>query len=144
MYNPDVPELKQRDQRRHEGNAAGDFHNIYINRESYDAFLKVGRFPDRTILVMEVFQSERKDPGGILKSGHFEGKRIGLEAAVKDKNRPGGGVPWAYYVFELDANARPRQSAKARPDRDCYTCHLNHASKDNVWVQFYPALRDPE
>ena len=37
-----------------------------------------------------------------------------------------------------------REVAKARPDADCFQCHLKHASKDNVWVQFYPTLRDPE
>lgn len=144
VYNPDVPESTDRERKRHEGKPAGAFHNIYINRESYDAYLEDGRFPDPTILVMEIFQAERKDAEGILKSGEFEGKRIALEAAVKDRNRPGGGVPWAYYSFELDANGKPAKSARAFPDRDCYDCHLKHASKDNVWVQFYPALRDPE
>jgi hypothetical protein len=143
VYKPDLPEPTPREQDRHEAKSAGDFHNIYINRESYDAYLENGRFPDPTVLVMELFQAERKDAKGILKSGEFEGKRIALEAAVKDSNRPGGGVPWAYYAFDLDANGKPAKSAKAFPDQSCYDCHLKHASKDNVWVQFYPALRDP-
>ena len=50
---------------------------------------------------MEVFQAEGEDSKGVLKGGEFEGKRIGFEVAVKDKNRPGGGVPWAYYAFDL-------------------------------------------
>lgn len=143
-YRPDLPVSTPREKKRHEGKSAGDFHNIYINRESYDAYRKSGRFPDPTILVMEVFQAEERDAAGILESGRFEGNRIGLEAAVKDTNRPGGGVPWAYYTFELDPSGRPGKPAKARPDAECYACHLKHASKDNVWVQFYPALRDPE
>jgi Cytochrome P460 len=142
-YKPDQPEPTRREQDSHEAKPAGAFHNIYINRESYDAYLEDGRFPDPTVLVMELFQAESKDAKGILKSGEFEGKRIALEAAVKDSNRPGGGVPWAYYAFDLDANGKPAKSAKAFPDRSCYDCHLKHASKDNVWVQFYPALRDP-
>jgi hypothetical protein len=92
---------------------------------------------------MEVFKAEERDSGGVLEHGQFEGKRISLEAAVKDSGRPGGGVPWAYYNFTLDQNAKPVQPAKAHLDADCYDCHLKHASKDNVWVQFYPGLRDP-
>ena len=31
--------------------------------------------------------------------------------------------------------------ARAFPDKACYDCHLQHASDDLVWVQFYPTLR---
>jgi hypothetical protein len=120
------------------------FHTVYINPESYDAFLKTGQFPDPTILVMEVFKAEERDRGGVLAAGQFQGKRIELAAAVKDRNRPGGGVPWAYYSFDLDKDSNPGKPSKAFQDANCYDCHLKHASKDNVWVQFYPALRDPE
>jgi hypothetical protein len=119
------------------------FHNIYINPESYAVFLRTGTFPDPTMLVMEVFRAEDKDSGGVLAGGQFEGKRISLDAAVKDRNRPGGGVPWAYYSFDLDKESKALRPAEAFPDASCYDCHLKHASKDNVWVQFYPALRDP-
>jgi hypothetical protein len=119
------------------------FHNIYINPEAYDAFARTGTFPDPTMLMMEVFHAEEKDAGGVLSSGRFEGKMISLSAAVKDSNRPGGGVPWAYYSFERDKRSGAFKPAEAFPDASCYDCHLKHASKDNVWVQFYPALRDP-
>jgi Cytochrome P460 len=143
-YKPDKAESTQREQKSRDEKPVGAFHNIYINRESYEAYRKDGRFPDPTILVMEVFQAERNDAKGILKSGQFEGKRVGLEAAIKDRNRPGGGVSWAYYDFELSENGQPAKSARAFPDKSCYECHLRDASTDNVWVQFYPALRDPE
>jgi hypothetical protein len=118
------------------------FHTVYINPESYDAYVKTGQFPDPTLLVMEVFKAEEKDRQGILASGKFQGKRIELAAAVKDTHRPGGGVPWAYYSFDLDQQSNPVKPARAFPDAQCYDCHLKHASRDNVWVQFYPALRD--
>ncbi len=144
VYRPDRPASARHDEKKPEAKSDDSFHNIYINREAHDAYVRTGQFPDPTILVMEVFRAEEKDDRGILESGRFEGKRISLEAAVKDANRPGGGVPWAYYAFDLDAAGKPSKPAKARPDDQCYACHLKHASKDNVWVQFYPALRDPE
>jgi hypothetical protein len=119
-------------------------HNVYINREAYDSFLEKGEFPDPTMLVLEVFRAERKDPKGVLNDGLVETERVGLSVAVKDSHRPGGGVPWAYYTFDIRDDAKPLRPAAAHADKDCYACHLEHASKDNVWVQFYPALRDPE
>lgn len=119
-------------------------HNIYINREAYDSFIRKGEFPDPTMLVMEVFRAERKDPKGVLTDGLVETERVGLEVAVKDSHRPRGGVPWAYYTFDIRDNPKTVRPASAHEDKECYACHLQHASNDNVWVQFYPALRDPE
>lgn len=122
----------------------GSFHNVYINPEAYGEYQKTGKFPDQTMLIMEVFSAGTKDKTGFLTGGRFEEKRVALEVAVKDKNRPGGDVPWAYYDFKIRENARPAASAKAFPKAKCYDCHLKHAGVDNVWVQFYPALRDKE
>lgn len=120
----------------------GSFHQIYINPEAYRTYLETQKFPESTMLIMEVYSAGTKDPKGFLSAGKFEDKRVGFEMAVKDSRRPGGGVPWAYYDFKLDANRRPSGSAQAKPDGKCYDCHLKHAGDDNVWVQFYPALRD--
>jgi hypothetical protein len=144
VYKRDMPETTRRELGRNEGKEAGSFHNIYINPESYRAFLDTGKFPDPTILVMEVFRAETKDAKGILASGEVEGKRVSFEVAVKDKDHPHDCVPWAYYAFDLDAQGKPSKPATAAPKTACYDCHLKHASVDNVWVQFYPALRDPE
>jgi hypothetical protein len=143
-YNPDLAESTTRERSRQEASENGDFHNIYIDRAAYEHYLKTEEFPDPTVLVMEVFRAEKRDPDGILKGGQFEGKRIGLEIAVKDSKRPGGGVPWAYYIFQDVKEASPKGSAPALPNDACYDCHRKHASKDNVWVQFYPMLRDRE
>jgi hypothetical protein len=141
-YNSDVPESAPRKRARQESPESGDFHNIYIDAPAYKHFLETKEFPDPTVLVMEVFRAEKKDADGILQGGQFQGKRIGLEVAVKDSKRPGGGVPWAYYIFQQAKDSKPKDSASAMPDGACYDCHKTHASKDNVWVQFYPTLRD--
>ncbi|SRR5579871_117302 len=119
------------------------FHNVFINKTAYDHFLADGRFPERTVLVMQVFEAADKEPRGVLASGVFNGRRVGLEVAVKNASRPDGKTtPWAYYNF-TDPSDRSRvlASAAAFPDEACANCHQRHASIDNVWVQFYPALR---
>jgi len=120
------------------------FHNVSINKAAYDYFLANGRFPERTVLVMQVFEAADKEPRGVLASGVFNGRRVGLEVAVKNASRPDGKTtPWAYYNF-TDPSDRSKvlASAAAFPDQVCANCHQSHASIDNVWVQFYPALRD--
>ncbi len=122
----------------------GSFHNIYINPGAYRQFIKKGTFPDPTVLVMEHYVAEDKEPKGIVDKGVFNGKRSGVEVAVKNTKRPdGSSTPWAYYVFtDRTDPSKVTPVATAFPDAACHQCHLEHASTDNVWVQFYPALRD--
>jgi hypothetical protein len=125
------------------GPRAPQFHNVYINPEAYAQFLRTGEFPDPTILVMDRFAAADKEPRGIVSNGVFNGDRRGFEVAVKNLSRPDGRTTaWAYYDF-TDASdpTKSRAAAPAFPDEACESCHRQHASKDNVWVQFYPVLR---
>jgi hypothetical protein len=93
---------------------------------------------------MQVFEPADKEPKGVLSRGVFNGRRVGLEVAVKNGSRPDGNTtPWAYYDFtDRSDRTKVRPSAPAFPDKDCANCHQLHASVDSVWVQFYPTLRD--
>src|SRR5712672_629927 len=66
------------------------FHNVSVNKAAYDYFLANDRFPDRTVLVMQVFEAADKETKGVLASGLFNGRRVGLEVAVKNASRPDG------------------------------------------------------
>jgi hypothetical protein len=120
------------------------FHNVSINRAAYDYFLANGHFPEKTVLVMQVFEAADKETKGVLSSGVYNGRRVGVEVAVKNASRPDGkATPWAYYSFtDRSDRSKVLASAAAFPDEACANCHQLHASIDNVWVQFYPALRD--
>jgi len=114
-----------------------NFHNVYINPEAYAQYVKTGKFPEKTVLVLDIFKAEEREPRKIVSEGLFPGAHAGVAVAVKNSARPDGSqTDWAYYDFGLEA-----QTAKAFPDKACYDCHLNHADDDNVWVQFYPTLR---
>jgi hypothetical protein len=118
-------------------NKAANFHNVYINPEAYAAYVKTGTFPQNTVLILEIFKAEQREPQNIVSEGTFPAAQSGLAVAVKNSSRPDGSkTDWAYYDFGLD-----RAGAKAFPDKACYDCHLEHADDDNVWVQFYPTLR---
>ncbi|MBV9122496.1 MAG: cytochrome P460 family protein [Planctomycetes bacterium] len=139
QYRKDVAETTPREQNRQKGSPIGFFHNVYINPEAYDQYSQTGKFPDQTVLVMDVYQAKEREPQGIVSGGYFPGEQQAIEVAVKNSHRPDGSkTDWAYYAFPNPTKPAP---AKAFPDADCYQCHRQHASDDNVWVQFYPTLR---
>ncbi|HEY2944957.1 MAG TPA: cytochrome P460 family protein [Vicinamibacteria bacterium] len=112
----------------------GEFHHVYLRPESYEAFRRTGRFPDKTVLMLELHQAAQKVAPS--RHGLFEGPRVALEAAVKDVGRfPDG---WAYFSF--GDGSQP--TATPFPRSRCFDCHRQHAASDNVFVQFYPVLRD--
>jgi hypothetical protein len=108
------------------------FDNVFVNPESYRAFLQTGTWPDKTQFVLEVRSSTSK--GSINHRGHFQNGDIqGIEMHVKDTARFEGG--WAF--FDIVGSA---PVAKIPMTADCYTCHREHAAVDSTFVQFYPTL----
>jgi hypothetical protein len=73
------------------GGAAGfpEFHNVYIQGQNVDAYVKTGRFPEGTVIVKELTRvlnptfpdGSRVEPSG---RGFFNGEFNGIDATVKD------------------------------------------------------------
>jgi hypothetical protein len=121
------------------------FHNVYITPEGYAGFRDTKTtFPDPTILVIDIYSADKKEPHNILAKGVYDGTQSGALVAVKNSARPPGPngekTIWAYYVFP--DISKPGASAAAKPDDNCEVCHKKNGLVDNVWVQFYPVLRD--
>ena len=134
---------------KEEPKGPGLFHHIYIQPEAYRHYVKTGEFPDKTMLVMENYSAGSKEDnttGPIIEGkefdilhGLFEDKRMGLEVALKDLDRFEDG--WAYFNFS-SANGL-KETGAAFPKAVCWNCHNTHGADDNVFVQFYPVLREP-
>lgn len=127
----------------------GVFHHIYIQPEAYKHYAETGTFPEKTMLVMENYSAGSKEDNTAKEltkdkeefenlNGHFEDRRVGVEVALKDSARFEDG--WAYFNFSSRAGLLP--AAKAFPKAMCWDCHNAHAAVDNVFVQFYPILRE--
>jgi hypothetical protein len=116
---------------------AAPFHNIYMQREAYKQFAATGTFPDKTMLVMEVVSAGTD--ASINKRGRFGDRSLGVEVALKDEAR----FPekWAYFNF-IGKGGTQLPQAKAFPKEACWKCHNEHGAVDNVFVQFYPVLRE--
>jgi hypothetical protein len=108
------------------------FDNVFVKPEAYRSFLQTGKWPDKTMLVLEVRAARSK--GSINKAGNYQGTDLmGLEVHVKDEARFPG--KWAFFGFG------DSKTATVVPQTEtCYSCHADHAAVDNTFVQFYPTL----
>jgi hypothetical protein len=115
-----------------------EFHNVYIDPESFAYFMKTGKFRDGTVIIKELLGVGSKEaPSG---KGYFMGDFTGLEAAIKDSKRfkddPGN---WGYFSFghKYPLKAETSKNAVAA----CNQCHEDNAKTDWVFSQYYPVLR---
>ena len=108
------------------------FTNVFVPQWAYAEFNKSGKWPDKTVFVVEERGSETK--GSINKAGHFQGDWMGMGVEVKDESR----FPdkWAYFNFDESS-----KSAQANPKAACWQCHEDHAAVEHSFVQFYPTLK---
>lgn len=109
------------------------FDNVFVNPSAYRSFLETGRWPDKTVLVLEVRAAQSE--GSINRGGHFQGEVVGIETHVKDEKR----FPrqWAFFGFRGGAAASEERAADTS---NCYTCHEPNGAVDTTFVQFYPTL----
>jgi hypothetical protein len=108
------------------------FQNVFVTRQAYQAFLKSGRWPDKTMFILEIRTSESN--GSINKGGHYQTGIAAIEAEVKQGDKEG--AQWVFYGFGQDGTV-----GKPFPRTErCYSCHAQNAASDNTFVQFYPTL----
>ena len=115
--------------------AAPQFQNVFVNRSSYRGFMQTGKWPDKTIFVLEFRQSAAA--ASVNKDGRFQSGLAGIEAEVKDGRFQDG---WAFYGFDQTV---PRGGVPPRAgDRvaRCIECHTQHTAVERTFVQFYPTL----
>ena len=120
------------------GGTSEMYHNVYIKPEAYREFAKTGKFPEGTMLAMELVSADTKKEPGL--QGSYEKDFMGLEVSVKDSRRFEDG--WAYYNFSNGRGASYKDKAEPFPaSAGCVACHKQNAQTDNVFTQFYPVLR---
>lgn len=115
------------------GNGAPAFTNVFVTPFSYDYFLANGKWPDKTMFVLEVYGSTSR--GSINEHGSYQENFHGLDVEVKDEVR----FPdkWAYFGFgPSQKTARATSPGK----NDCWNCHEKSAAVEHSFVQFYPEL----
>ena len=108
------------------------FDNVFVTPAAYQSFLQTGKWPQKTMFVLEVRRSASK--GSINNAGHYQSDVEGVEAEVKDSSRFSGNG-WAFFGFGKSSLAKMIPTSAT-----CYTCHPARGAVDNTFVQFYPTL----
>ena len=115
-----------------------EFHNVYIDPESWRHFKETGEFRDGTIMVKEL--ATVGATAAVSGQGFFMGDFRGLEATIKSSehfpDEPGN---WAYFSYGHDYPLA--ETAEAFPTAACNDCHAASAATDFVFTQYYPVLR---
>ena len=108
------------------------FDNVFVTPAAYQSFLQTGKWPEKTMFVLEVRRSASK--GSINNAGHYQSDVEGVEVEVKDSSRFSGNG-WAFFGFGKSSTAKMIPASAS-----CYTCHPTRGAVDNTFVQFYPTL----
>jgi hypothetical protein len=109
------------------------FDNVFVNPEAYKSFIATGRWPDKTMLVLEGRIAASK--GSINKSGKYQTNDIMARSIhIKDESRFPG--KWAFFGYNDDL----KPSHQIPKEAVCYSCHEQHGAVDTTFVQFYPTL----
>ena len=114
------------------------FTNVFVNPSSYRSFLQTGKWPDRTIFVLEARVADnvsRYFPAN--QAGRFQAGFAGLEANVKDTRFPDG---WGFFSFNGTVTSAEPLSGAALTRGQCVECHTEHTAVERTFVQFYPTL----
>jgi Cytochrome P460 len=100
------------------------FTNVFVTPMAYDYFAANGKWPDKTMFVLEVYGSTSR--GSINKHGSYQTELSGLDVEVKDESR-----------FSETAKTA---TADTPSKNECWKCHEQNAAVEHSFVQFYPEL----
>ncbi|HZJ30996.1 MAG TPA: cytochrome P460 family protein [Vicinamibacterales bacterium] len=119
----------------YDASAAGTtFTNVFVNPAAYRGFMSTGRWPDKSVFVLEFRASATDAPPNT--NGRFQTRLIGIEAEVKDARFPDG---WAFFNFRGADSAAPLAGQDVA---SCVECHSKNTAVERTFVQFYPTLLD--
>jgi hypothetical protein len=123
-----------------EGGQAGHqmFNTTLMEPTAYRHFVETGQFREGTMLAL-ILQGIGTNALP-ARQGQFATDVHVVEMAVKDSARVPEG--WAYYGFGGPMAGGYMTTAAPQARTSCYDCHVKHAARDNVFMQFYGLLNE--
>ncbi len=118
----------------YEGDGGTTLNSVRLDPESYEAYVKTGKFPVGAVFALEVRTPLTEVAPA--KGGKTQGAVVGRSLHVKDEK--GGPGTWTFYGYGAGAKSGP---AIAR-SQACYSCHEEHAAVDTTFMQYYPTLKE--
>jgi len=95
-----------------------EFHSVYIDPASYEAYKRTGEWRDGTVLLKELISVGAKS--STSGKGYFMGEFLGLEAVVKSAERfPDEPGHWGFFRFTDEAGGPVHRTAEVLPTAAC-------------------------
>jgi hypothetical protein len=111
------------------------FLNVFVPQAAYRAFLKMGTWPDKTMLMMEHRVGKTNvsiNIQGAVQTQDLEDMAVHVKDAARFKDMKG----WAFFNF----NPGDKTGSKFPLSAGCNECHEKNGAVDTTFVQFYPTL----
>ena len=113
-----------------------EFHNVYIQAQNVEAYLKTGSFPEGTVIVKELTRvfdptfpdGSRTEPSG---RGFFNGEFNGIDVTVKDSKRVSKTNGWGFFTFGHHRLPYDKTVAES-PTTVCTGCHMANVAKTDM------------
>ncbi len=123
-----------------------EFHHVYMNPDAYAIYERTGAFPEGTVIAKELalLQSGEHSDGSKNSAsgrGFFAGDFNGMAVMVKDSVRFKATNDWGFFNFGHHAPPYEK-TAVAAPKAACASCHEGNATKEMVFTNMYPLLRE--
>ena len=121
--------------------AVAQMHLVYASPRAIEHFRALGRFPDGTVLVKEVWDADTAPmtTGTVSHPGQLKGWFVMVKESrdLHPENKLWGDG-WAWSWFDAD---KPTKTTSTDYTRDCKSCHVPARMTDWIYVNGYPALR---
>jgi Cytochrome P460 len=107
----------------------GGMHSVYVNSTGESALKKARPYPDRTILLDDLYEVTLSD------GSYVEGPRKALGIMVKDKKKFASTGGWAFQAW---AGGDPKKPLVTDPVKQCFECHQARKDQDYVYSTYIP------
>jgi hypothetical protein len=123
------------------GKGSKEAHNVYASPGAIEAYRKSKTFPDGTVLVKEVYDTQTTDmtTGTVSHADKLKGWFV----MVKDSRNSHPGNPlwgdgWGWSWFDA---GNPNRTTSTDYKSDCLGCHTPAQATDWIYVDGYPVLK---
>jgi len=102
-------------------------HHVYVNRAGLSAAKAHGKFPDGSVLVFDLLQSNEAE------GAYVEGARKVVAVMQKDASRYKSTGGWGFQAFK---GGQAAEATVTDPTGQCFSCHQSQKDSDFVFSTF--------
>lgn len=123
------------------GKGSKEMHIVYASPGAAEAYRKTKQFPDGTVLVKEVYQTETGDmtTGTVSHPDTLKDWFVMVrDSRNSHPGKPLWGDGWGWSWFDA---GNPTHTTSTDYKNDCQSCHVPAQATDWIYVNGYPVLK---